>query len=454
MQVLPKIMLAGLAVSMLASCGPSQQNNQTAGLDTPVEILMGASLSSREEVINGQIYFISANILRVRSSDEIGNNIVGNLAANDKVRVVNAGANFRDKFVQIEVVSTRATIEAAARYFVSFEFLSKTQVNNDRFKGKYFMVQNIASEKLRVYERVCADNSCPHKMVLETTVAVGEDTPGETTNVGSYQISAWRKFYQDHAKKYPSWYDPTFPDVPPPGRGFTSWLMKKYMPKVNGKPAGEMRGAFGWYTALVEPNHHAQWTHGTVGWGEDKQRFIDKTKRVLPNLFTSPRSHGCTRTDNETIAYLRQILPVGTPLVKIYAIEDLADPTLIGYTPIPKQWDYIMTKRGVRVDGQKADRVEVLASGISHDEIIEEGSYTVNQWPQAVKFVPGEDVGNFRRKLGKGGNVYGMPAREMSGVFYVDTGLLLNYNHPPSIGVGGFPDEVTPSFMDATKVGQ
>jgi hypothetical protein len=175
---------------------------------------------------------------------------------------------------------------------------------------------------------------------------------------------------------------------------------------------------------------------------------------VLPNLFTSPRSHGCTRTDNETIAYLRQILPVGTPLVKIYAMEDLADPTLTGYTPIQKQWDYIMTKRGVRVDGQKADRAEVLASGISSHEIIEEGSYTVNQWPQAVKFVGGEDVGNFRRKLGKGGNVYGVSATEMSGIFYVDTGLLLNYNHPPGLGVGGFPGEVTPGFMDATKVGR
>lgn len=449
MQSPSKLLTMGLILGALASCGQSQSPFPHTGDETN-ELLVSASVTSREFVEEGRTYYITTNGLNVRSSDSLGNNVVGRLNRNDRVRVINSSENFSGNFVQIEIIGTSSTIQDAERYFVSFEYISERSQDWKEFTGTYFMVQNVATEKLRVYERVCADNSCPHRMVLETNVVVGEDTPGEKTDVGSYRISAWRKFYQDHAAQYPSWYDPTYPELPPPGRGFSSWLRKKLMPIVDGEPKGEMRGAFGWYTALVEPNHNAQWTHGTIGWGADKQRFIDKTKRLLPNLFTSPRSHGCTRTDNETIAYLRQILPVGTPLIKIYAVERLADPNRTGYSQTPMLWNYALTTRGVRVDGQKSDRAEVMASGIQPHEIIEQGTYEVNQWPEVIEFT--DDIGRWSRKLGQKGNVYGVPGEDMRGVFYIDTGLLVNYAHPQGLGVGGFRDEVVPPFMDGTVI--
>jgi len=286
--------------------------------DSHTEMIVSASIDSREQLIEGRIYFVTTENLNLRSSDSISpQNIMGRLNTNDQVRVINSSVNFRDEFVQVEVVSTNNVINPSPRYFLSYRFLDDRARDPRAFTGTYFMIQNVATEKLRVYKRICDDNSCPHRMVLETNVVMGEDQPGERTHVGSYRISQWRKFYQDHAAKYPSWYDPSYPPIPGPGSKFTDWFKKRHMPPG----PGEMRGAFGWYTALVEPNHSGQWTHGTIGWGADGQDFIDKTKKLVPNLVANPRSHGCTRTDNETIAYLREILPVGTPLVKVYAIE-------------------------------------------------------------------------------------------------------------------------------------
>lgn len=439
-----KLSLIIMLVTLL-SCG-QQLSPYPHTEDAALEVLVSAALDSREQVEEGKLYFVITDNLNVRSSDDIGNNILGKLMVSDQVRVINSSENFSGDFVQIEIVSAKNSIRPSARYFISFRYID-VEVNDPRqFKGRYFMIQNIATEKLRVYERVCADNTCPHRMILETNVVMGEDKEGERTNVGSYRISEWRKFYQDHAGKYPSWYDPSYPPIPGPDSKFLDWFKKRHLPPG----PGEMRGAFGWYTALVEPNAYAQWTHGTIGWGADKQDFIDKTKKFIPNLVTAPRSHGCTRADNETIAYLREILPAGTPFVKVYAIEQLKDRGLRGYTKVPKVWDYILTTRGVRVDGQKADARDVIASGVGAHEIIERGMYYINQWPTVVEFKDG--IGRFRRKLGQKGNLYGVDASSMRGVYYVDQGLFKDYAHPPEIGVGGYTHEVVPAFMNADLV--
>jgi hypothetical protein len=438
--------IVALLLITLSSCGQELSPYPHTG-QASSETIISASIESREQVQEGRIYYITTENLNVRSSDRItNNNIMGKLNTNDQVRVVNSSQNFEGDFVQVEIVSAKNIINSSAQYFISFRYIDTMFRDLRAFTGTYFMIQNIATEKLRVYERVCADYSCPHRLILETNVVMGEDSPGERTNVGSFRISEWRKFYQDHAAKYPSWYDPSYPAIPGPGSKFTDWFKKRHMPPG----PGEMRGAFGWYTALVEPNHAGQWTHGTIGWGADKQDFIDKTKKLIPNLVTSPRSHGCTRTDNETIAYLREILPVGTPVVKVYAIEELGDRSLRGYTQIPMVWDYILTTRGVRVDGQKAGAREVLASGVSPHEILDRGMYYINRWPSVVEFKDG--IGRFRRKLGQKGNLYGVDGQSMRGVYYVDQGLLQDYAHPPELGVGGYTDEVIPTFMNAQFV--
>lgn len=446
-----KVLILG---ALMASCG--QQNNHQTPYphtgDSGLEELVSA-LTSRELVQESRIYYISTDALNVRSSDAIDNNIMGRLNRNDEVRVINSSENFNGEFVQIEIVKTSSEIRETERYFVSFKYLNETKVEARVTAYKYFMIQNIATEKLRVYERSCPDNSCAHKLILETNVVVGEDghEVKERTNLGSYRITGWRKFHEDAAQHYPSWYDPTYPEVPKPGRGFNAWLRKKYMPEIDGEKEGVMRGAFGWYASFVGPNADAQWTHGTIGWGEDKQRFIEKTKRFLTNLITAPRSAGCVRTDNETIAYLRQILPVGTPVLRVYAIEKLADPNLAKYKDqTPKYWDYILTKRGVRTDGQKSDRQEVLQSGILRSEVIEEGRYVINSTPEVIEFT--DDVGRFARKLGQKGNSYGVAGEDMRGVYYVDSGLFHDYAHPQGLKVGGYEDEVIPTWVDVQNV--
>jgi hypothetical protein len=441
-----KLLVLSLTGLIAASCGDSVVKDLSKNEVVGTNITLGA-VATREEVKVGEIYFVATNGLRVRSGDTGSSAVLGLLAQNDEVRIINK-SGLNDKFVQIEVVKTSSELRTAEKLFVSFEFL--TALRDRDFK--YMMVQNIATEKVRVYEKICDDLSCAHKMILETSMVAGEPgDPSEETWLGSYRITGWRKFHQDGKANYPSWYDPSYPAVPPAGRGFTSWMMKKYMPEIDGKK-GEMRGAFGWYTAMVGPNHNAQWTHGTVGWGADKDRFIQKTKRLLPNLVTSPRSHGCSRVDNETIAYLRQILPVGTPHIKIYAKEALLDRSRTGYTKEKKPWRYIMTKNGVRTDGQKADREEVLASNISRSEILEEGTYMINQFPEVVPFTPGEEMRRLGSKIGDKGNVYKVDSSNMFGVFYVDAGVVSGYNHPQGLQVGGYEDEIVPDFINLDRM--
>tara|TARA_Y100000590_G_scaffold470454_1_gene665146 strand:- start:3519 stop:4913 length:1395 start_codon:yes stop_codon:yes gene_type:complete len=447
------MILMGL-VLLLAACGGKNETPNTGNADA--ELMTSFTVSSREELVQGKIYFVSTNGLRVRSSDEVSNNGLGIVNRNDQLRVVNVGP-FNGNYVQVEIVKTEANnvIQPSDRYFVSFKYLEEEKIDYKTFKGDLFVVQNIATERLRVYERVCADNSCPHKMVLEAELAVGEDKNEKVrTWAGSYRLTHWIKFYQDGAAHYPSWYHPSYPKPPKPGKGFMSWMKKKYMPKVDGKRYGDIRGAFGWYTAFIFPNSNAQWTHGTVGWGVDKKKYIHYTKKWISNVVANPRSSGCSRTDNETIAYLRNILPVGTPFIKIYAKEALLDPTLKGYSPINKKWDYILTTPGSRKNGPTADRNYVLDEGIAQDKWIEEGSYDVDQFPTIVEYTPGEDLGRISASLGSKGNVYRVESEKMRGVFYIDAGFVQGYTLPnhESLIRGGFADEEVGPWMNMDKV--
>lgn len=422
-------------------------------------------------------FYVATNGLRVRSSAQETGKVMGLLNLNDKVLVV--GDLINGKFVEVEILNTQAKLLPAEKYYVVKDYLSQKTVDYKEFKGKYFIVVNVATETLRLYERVCMDNSCPNKMIMETEVVVGEDknnTPTEKGKgrsiLGSYRITGWAKFYEDKELHYPAWYKEGYPMPPELGdNNWKDWGKNKYMPAgMDGEKEGKMRGAFGWYAAFVAPNAFGQWTHGTVGWGADKDEYIKKTKKFMINVVTNPRSSGCTRNNNEAIAFLRQIVETGSPIIKIYAREALMDPSLSSYRGVGRQWQYIMTKN----PGQRADRAEVLkALGVSDadvtrfwnakraggeslidpssklNQILEVGTYTLDTQPTVFPFTPRKKILGKWRATGRNGNVYGLKEEEMSsGVYYVDSGFLYGYHHPRvELDVSGFMDEETPPWM-------
>jgi hypothetical protein len=433
-------------------------------------------------LIAAQAYYIALDGLRVRSTPEEKGKTMGVLNKNERVRIVNPEI-INGKFVQVEIIKTTNDMITADKYYVIAEYLSEKIIDYKEFIGKHFIVVNVATETLRLYERQCLDNSCPSKMLMETEVVVGENRDlgkaeiGKGRSIlGSYRITGWSKFYQDGASHYPAWWKEGSPELPEPGAGFNQWLRPKIMPKdENGETHGTMRGAFGWYTAFVGPSAYGQWTHGTIGWGEDKDDYVKKTKKLITNIISNPRSSGCTRNNNEAIAYLREMVEVGTPIVKIYARESLFDSRLRDYPDFTQQWDYILTKKA----GQKSDRNNVLQSlkidGYEADaywaakragaagmvdpqsplnQILEVGAYTIDTMPTAYAFTPGEKLGKLEASRGRDGNVYRVKAKNMSyGIYYVDAGILSGYNHPNAIlETSGFEDEETPPWMDINNL--
>lgn len=320
---------------------------------------------------------------------------------------------------------------------------------------KYFIVQNVATERTRVYLKCEEDESknclpgTKNRLVYETEMVVGGGKDETRTNVGVQNIAYWEKFKQTEGR-YPSWYDPSYPATPPPDSGFKKWFKKSAMP--NGE--GQMRGAFGWYTTHMEPSDSGQWMHGTIGWGSDGSKFIDIAHGkgalgFLGNLFSDLRSHGCTRHENRAIAYLQNLLPAGTALIKIYAKEELRDGELKRYESQkePIHWEYILTKEDVRsTNPRSSDAAKVRARGVSKDMILEEGSYDADQYPTVV------EISGRSAKSGKSGDSYKLFRNEGPfGVFYVDEGVVTSdYRHPAGVdyeGISDFRDRLVPNYM-------
>ncbi len=444
-----------------------------------VHFLWIANSFSQEAVyLNDQdTYFIKTNNIRVRNSPDSKGKSLGILSLNDKVKIINPSIISPEKYVEIKIILTYDPIIKSDKYYVNLDSLSSKFIDYKEFLGKYFVVVNVATETLRVYEKSCSDASCPHKMILESEIVVGEDVdhPKEEKGkgrsiLGSYRVTGWSKFYQDPEGHYPAWYRPGYPAPPAPGASWHQWFSKNVMPiDENGKRHGSMRGAFGWYTAFVAPEPYGQWTHGTLGWGSDKDKYIKKVKKALINIVSDPRSSGCTRNNNEAIAFLRNMIDVGTPIIKIYAKEELLDPSLKNYTVRSQKWRYILTKNkehaidrdivssslGLSSDdidkfwSLKKDGGEFIVDPQSPlNQILEIGTYEYDSHPDPIAFTPGENLSKFRRKLGRKGNVYGVDEAQMHGTFFVDAGLLDNYSHPDSIlEVSGFSDETSPPWM-------
>lgn len=413
--------------------------------------------TSRPAAQQGQTAYVAADRLRARTSPEVtATNIAGVLEINDQVEILNPQPQGEAGFVEIRVIQTRGTAPKGQTLYTSLKHLSSQRVQVDPAAttsiptspgtapaqpaapaNRLFVVTNVATEKLRVYQRCLPTEGCVNRMLAEFDVVNGQDDDGTRTDVGHYRITSWEKFYESPAHIYPAWYKPGYPPVPAPGNR-RAWFDSQYMP--NG--VGKMRGAFGWYTAKIGPNPNGQWTHGTGGWGADKKSFIDFKDSFwggIVGLFTSIRSKGCTRVDNESIAYLRSLLPIGTPLIKIYAKEAYRDANRSGYSKQPTNWSYILTTVGHQRTNnhQVADRQAVLSQGTPREQWIEEGTLSVDQYPDAVAFSGGK----------RGGDLYGLGERAFRGHFVVDEGTVVNYSHPGNITRGGFSDGQLPSYV-------
>lgn len=445
------LLILAMSGVLATGCGVKNEKYPNTG-SAGYEKMLGAMTSINEVEVGNNYYTTSALIVR----DQNGNRL-GLLSRHDKVKVVSL-EGIAGKSDYVEITFRRMSyqnIQTSEKYFVSFKYLLDRIEDYKDFDGKYFVIQNLATERLRVYEKSCdVKNVCLNKMVMETEMAIGEDDDKNRSHVGSYRITDWWKFYQDHAAHYPSWYKDGYPAVPEAGSSFLKWFKSKYMPKEDGKRKGDIRGAFGWYTAWVGPNHNAQWTHGTVGWGSDKDALIKATKKTFTNVFANPRSSGCSRMNNEAIAYLREILPVGTPIIKVYAKEALLDGHRSNYKRKTAPWEYILTKNNAySTTNFSSDREKVESRNIPKERRLEEGTFVMDTYPTMFNFTDGEDLGSYEAKTNTTGNVYRIEESKMKGVLYVDAGLLEDYSHPKheKISRGGFRNEIAPSYMIMDK---
>lgn len=400
----------------------------------------------------GQTYFVDADSIKVRLEPTKEAEAVGRLHRNDQVSLVDV-LDETVPFVQVKIVSGKGTVlNAYERLYVSAEYLSEQNSQNN-VSTKYFVIQNVATEVTRIYEKCTKYAGCAHRLVFESDMVVGRrknsffNAEEWYTHLGVNKIQYWDKFHEDGEGHYPAWYSKNYPAVPPPGSDFSDWFDSDVMPNKDGK----MRGAFGWFTAMLGPDANAQWIHGTAGWGSDGPKFIDVTRNLFLAGINDARSSGCTRIENGAIAYLRHILPPGTPIIRVYAKEAVEMPSLITYknqkTRVP--FYYILTKSSPINDSKGAtiERQAVLNRGVPASEWLEEGVFNIDQYPTVRKyrFSPGF-IGAGTGALG---NIYRIYSSEFHGHLLIDTGRFLNYRHPESLPVSGMSGVIVPDYTKA-----
>jgi hypothetical protein len=376
------------------------------------------------------------------------------LESNDKIRLVSTSLTpareDEEGLVLVEVIETQQEACQRRRVFVPIRYLahqpiakSGTQLAADR----YFMIQNLATEKVRIYVRAERRGEA-HRLVLEADMIAGENDPARTRRsaVGSYRIESWHKFYEDTQSLFTPWYEPGAPALPLPGASLAEWTKSDYLPIRDGRRTGILRGAFGWYTAKISPNAFAQWTHGTLGWGQDGDRFIKISRDELTNHYSDPRSFGCTRLENAAIALTQDLMPVGARIIKIYAREDVGDAELkryAGQAPT-SQWDWVLSRDGFRSSNPASSALSAQTlGGVKEEDVLERGRYVMDTRPDSVPISQGH------AGIDQTGNLYEIPAQDFRGVFLVDEGRLVNYAHPRDLRRGGHNDQMLPSFLKA-----
>ncbi|MFP5519066.1 MAG: L,D-transpeptidase [Bdellovibrionia bacterium] len=479
MSILSSRIYAGVMASFML-LPPQTLWAQTSASSSAKQSTSTAQVAGKEHLKVGKQYYITGNNLNVRSSTQTASsdNILGRLTAGDTVEIVDL-LTAATPLVQVKIIkaNTFKTPAGVSALFVSKDFLNDVAALNA--PGKYFVIQNVASEITRVYERCTTSPGCPHKLVLETEMVVGRPEEGTrddryafTTLLGHSKISEWIKLYQDSAGHYPHWYKQgqslsTIPAKAPrnskgePEPSF-GWGRKWITKDSNNKDT--IYGAFGWYAAKVHPGGsdggmNYQWIHGTIGWASDKQASIELTRTTLLNLLSNPGSSGCTRLSNGQVSYLRHLLPVGTDIYRVYAREAtreksclrknfwgncVQEKTLAGYEGQnkSKDWEYIMLTDGAqRSNGLTADADSIRKLGLNiipGKNLIESGSVEIDQYPNAMALNY-----TYPPETGKTGDRYmideptGRNGTKFRGVFLVDEGRFIDYAHPSREATGG-----------------
>lgn len=465
--------LCSAVLSMLIASSPLLSTAQeiSSAEATTASSTAAQGLKKSELQVGGR-YFISADALNVRSSNATSGNIVGKLSINDEIEILDV-LNEGTPLVQIKIIrSASVKPDAAPELFVSKDYLStKSMVTA---ATKYFVIQNVATEKTRVYERCTETPNCAHKLVMETDMVVGRPEEGTKTDphafktwLGHAKISEWVKFYQDGQQHYPHWYKAgeSLKYIPDPitdsmtkTLGSRKWMVK------DAKGDTTMHGAFGWYAAKVTPaddinGMNYQWMHGTIGWGKDGAAAIELTRGFFANMFTNPGSSGCTRLENRAVAYLRSILGTGTDIYRVYARESTRElETITGVfkkkvSPLPRYahnferpavWKYILLTDGAqRSNGLTADAQEIINKAIpviAGQNLIEQGTYDVDQYPNAAALNFGKSAAS-----GESGDRYKIDSgwekdaakTNFRGYYLVDEGRFIDYKHPDKTATKG-----------------
>lgn len=443
---LARLPLYGLALVILTSSlvACSQSRWREVAPEPPVTvtgdpIAEGQKLPTPPALDRNKDGFVIPDRLRGRDNpDQNPDDSQVILDRNDRVVIVDSTPRGSECLIQIRTVQTNDPNARDRTVWVPCDRISPTPVQptrEQRAADRYFMIQNIATEKVRIYERCTSGPGCAHRLVMETDMVAGRDD--SPTILGSFRVTSWFKFYEDHQGNYPSWYNPSYPALPPPGSDLLAWTSRSLLP--NGRGLG--RGKFGWYTAHVGPDARAQWTHGTIGWGADGSKFITRISNAeAAELDSDPRSAGCTRIENQAIAFAREILPAGSKIIKVYAKEAYRNPARPSYQGLtPVKYDWILTKEGVDVDGPLSSRASVLARGVPESEYLEQGSYVLDQMPDAVPFRDGRGE--------QFGNLYGLPESSLRGYYLVDEGRFVGYRHPRELPIGGHRERRLPPLM-------
>lgn len=190
-------------------------------------------------------------------------------------------------------------------------------------KGKTLILVNIAAQKLWVYKngQVVVTAGCRVGEKDHTDNQAGDNSK---TRVGEHRLTSWHEKYSNST--YGPWTGSIF----------------EYTNKAS--------GAFGAHTAKFN-DRAAQYVHGTYGSGVVDWAVINLTWLI-------PGSHGCVRVRNNDVSSIRDVAPVGTQIVKVYALKEgtqEAPPTADTYSNIYNYTDvadngYVDPAKGELID--------------------------------------------------------------------------------------------------------
>ena len=244
---------------------------------------------------------------------------------------------------------------------------------NAETSSPIFIIQNIATEKMRVYRRCVQTSPCPHELLFEADMIAGHGTREQNdpkvfvTKLGHFKITKWTKFFEDKNGKFPAWYK-SDSSIVPKGSSPREWIGN--------------RGAYGWLTAQLGPNAEGQVIHGTYGWGADKDSFLTYFRNPFVQFIDDPMAVGATRVENQAIAYTRHLADIGTDVFRVYALEAFADQALVRYESYRTQklfWDWVLTIKDAQKDAVSIDRQVQLKNNYVHSDVLEEGRFEIDR---------------------------------------------------------------------------